>query len=395
MSIRVLLVDDQALLRTGFRMILEAQPDIEVVGEAVDGADAVRQVAALRPDVVLMDVRMPVMDGVEATAAIAAGGGDRAGARSSPPSTSTSTPSPRCGPAPAASCSRTCRPPSWPARSGRSPPATPSSHRGSPAGCSTGSRCTRPGAGGERRPGAGAGGAHRPRARGLRRGGAGADQRRDRRAAGPVGGDGEDAHRPGAGQAGAARPGAGGGLRLRARLLRASDQAVRPARRPPGEGGAGRRPRSAPGAVRGSSKKRGKKGEGGALSHGTSSSVGIARARCQPCTRSQPMEASRSHVACVLDALGDDLQAEVRGRGRRSRGRSRRPRPGAQVADEAAVDLHLVHRQALQVGQRGVAGAEVVDRQAHAELAQLRAAPRSARAGSAMTELSVTSRVSR
>jgi DNA-binding NarL/FixJ family response regulator len=73
-SIRVLLVDDQALLRTGFRMILSAQPDLEVVGEAVDGADAVRQVAALRPDVVLMDVRMPVMDGVQATAAIAAGG---------------------------------------------------------------------------------------------------------------------------------------------------------------------------------------------------------------------------------------------------------------------------------------------------------------------------------
>ena len=75
MSIRVLLVDDQALLRTGFRMILSAQPDLEVVGEAVDGADAVRQVPLLRPDVVLMDVRMPVMDGVAATAAIAAEGG--------------------------------------------------------------------------------------------------------------------------------------------------------------------------------------------------------------------------------------------------------------------------------------------------------------------------------
>lgn len=75
MSIRVLLADDQALLRTGFRMILQAQPDLEVVGEAVDGADAVRQVGKLRPDVVLMDVRMPVMDGVQATAAIAADGG--------------------------------------------------------------------------------------------------------------------------------------------------------------------------------------------------------------------------------------------------------------------------------------------------------------------------------
>jgi DNA-binding NarL/FixJ family response regulator len=74
-SIRVLLVDDQALLRTGFRMILQAQPDLDVVGEALDGADAVRQVRALQPDVVLMDVRMPVMDGVQATAAIAADGG--------------------------------------------------------------------------------------------------------------------------------------------------------------------------------------------------------------------------------------------------------------------------------------------------------------------------------
>jgi DNA-binding NarL/FixJ family response regulator len=75
-SIRVLLVDDQALLRTGFRMILSAQPDLEVVGEAIDGADAVRQVAQLRPDVVLMDVRMPGMDGVQATAAITAASGD-------------------------------------------------------------------------------------------------------------------------------------------------------------------------------------------------------------------------------------------------------------------------------------------------------------------------------
>jgi DNA-binding NarL/FixJ family response regulator len=74
-SVRILLADDQALLRTGFRMILQAQPDLEVVGEAVDGADAVRQVARLQPDVVLMDVRMPIMDGVQATAAIAAAGG--------------------------------------------------------------------------------------------------------------------------------------------------------------------------------------------------------------------------------------------------------------------------------------------------------------------------------
>ena len=70
--IRVLLVDDQALLRMGFRMILEAEPDITVVGEAGDGAAGVSMTAALDPDVVLMDVRMPGVDGIEATAAITA-----------------------------------------------------------------------------------------------------------------------------------------------------------------------------------------------------------------------------------------------------------------------------------------------------------------------------------
>jgi DNA-binding NarL/FixJ family response regulator len=65
--IRILLVDDQALLRTGFRMILDAEPDLDVVGEAGNGVQAVELAETLHPDVVLMDIRMPEMDGVEAT----------------------------------------------------------------------------------------------------------------------------------------------------------------------------------------------------------------------------------------------------------------------------------------------------------------------------------------
>ncbi|MEV7082292.1 response regulator transcription factor [Streptomyces sp. NPDC093516] len=73
-SISVLLADDQPMIRTGFRYILEAEPDIEVVGEAADGHEAVEATRRLSPDIVLMDIRMPRMDGVEATRLIAESG---------------------------------------------------------------------------------------------------------------------------------------------------------------------------------------------------------------------------------------------------------------------------------------------------------------------------------
>jgi DNA-binding NarL/FixJ family response regulator len=78
MSVRILIADDQALVRAGFRMILDAEDDLEVVGEAADGRDAVAQARALKPDVVLMDIRMPEIDGIEATRRVLADAGDHA-----------------------------------------------------------------------------------------------------------------------------------------------------------------------------------------------------------------------------------------------------------------------------------------------------------------------------
>jgi DNA-binding NarL/FixJ family response regulator len=73
-SISIMVADDQGLVRAGFRMILEAQPDMEVVAEAADGAEAVATARRLRPDVVLMDIRMPRMDGLQATRQLAGPG---------------------------------------------------------------------------------------------------------------------------------------------------------------------------------------------------------------------------------------------------------------------------------------------------------------------------------
>ena len=79
--IRVLLADDQALVRTGFAMILGAEPDLEVVGEAGDGEEAIEAAGRLAPDVILMDIRMPRLNGIEATRRVVAAAGDASGPR--------------------------------------------------------------------------------------------------------------------------------------------------------------------------------------------------------------------------------------------------------------------------------------------------------------------------
>jgi DNA-binding NarL/FixJ family response regulator len=126
--IRVLLADDHELVRSGLRGMLDAQDDIEVVGEAADGGGAVEEALRLRPDVVIMDIRMPHVDGIEATRRLLAHEGaprilvlttfdhDESSGR-------------RCGSAPAASCSRTRARGRSRRRCGRSRPATRCSRR--------------------------------------------------------------------------------------------------------------------------------------------------------------------------------------------------------------------------------------------------------------------------
>lgn len=108
-ALRIVVADDQEVVRAGFAALLDTQPDMTVVGTACDGAGAIAACRALRPDVVLMDVRMPAPDGIEATRRIVAeGGAPRILMLTTLTSTSTSTTrSPRV---PAASCSRTSPP---------------------------------------------------------------------------------------------------------------------------------------------------------------------------------------------------------------------------------------------------------------------------------------------
>ena len=110
MTVRLLIADDQHLVRTGLQVILNTEPDIEVIGQATTGLEAVTMAHELLPDVVLMDIRMPELDGIEATRQITTRSTPAPASWSSRPSTSINTYSKPSAPAPAASSSKTSPP---------------------------------------------------------------------------------------------------------------------------------------------------------------------------------------------------------------------------------------------------------------------------------------------
>ena len=137
--IRLMIVDDHPVVRDGLSGMFSSDPDFEVIAEAANGADAVRRARALKPDVILMDLRMPELDGVGAIRALAPRESDRA-CSCSRPTTQTPTSAPRSRPARPATCSRTLRVTSCCARCAPPPAESRCSRRPSPAADGPGAR---------------------------------------------------------------------------------------------------------------------------------------------------------------------------------------------------------------------------------------------------------------
>ena len=213
-AIRVLIADDQALVRAGFRMILDAEDDLDVIGEASDGMEAVDATRRLKPDVVLMDIRMPGLDGIEATRRVLASAGDDGSVRVLMLTTfdlneyvydalrAGASRLPAQGRAARAARRR------HPRRRARRRAARPVDHPAADPGVRPGRPAVRPAAEGPGR-------ADRARARGLQAGRPRPLQRRDRRRADRQRDDGQDPCRAAADEARPARPCAGRRARLR------------------------------------------------------------------------------------------------------------------------------------------------------------------------------------